>query len=111
MTNDSSSLSFIFTDVPSLVKEYLESPQVSSNQASIDFTASILVFTTMTQEIAASVGFFSVPPSPLKLGPPSTALSASSLSYDILCQKYRLVKNRFDQAKAHMRERILSDKR
>ncbi|KAK5805407.1 hypothetical protein F5H01DRAFT_371163 [Linnemannia elongata] len=72
-------------DVPSLVKEYLESPRmVCSDQEGIDFTASILMFTTITQKIAAPAGVSSVQ-SPLQSATPLMASSASIMSYEPLC--------------------------
>jgi hypothetical protein len=88
--------------VPYLVKAYFESPRVvCTNKDGIDFTASILVFTTMSQEIAASTEASSL------LTPPVTPLMASptsSLSYELLFQEYKLVKDQYARAKAQKRQ-------
>ncbi|OAQ22513.1 hypothetical protein K457DRAFT_26007 [Linnemannia elongata AG-77] len=89
-------------DVPSLVKEYLESPRmVCSDQEGIDFTASILLFTTMTQEIAASAGVSSVQ-SPLQSATPLMASPASIMSYEPLCHQYKAMQ-RPTQSAGHAR--------
>ncbi|KAG0298727.1 hypothetical protein BGZ98_000089 [Dissophora globulifera] len=89
-------------DVPCLVKTYHESPRVvCTHHSGIDFTASILVFTTMSQEIAASTE----PSSLLTLSSgPATPLPASPL----LCHKYKLVKDQHAKAKAQKRQGNLS---
>ncbi|KAF9565018.1 hypothetical protein EC968_004278 [Mortierella alpina] len=52
-------------DISSLVQRYLESPLViCRDQEDIDFTASILVFTSMTQEIAVPADDIMDPPAP-----------------------------------------------
>ncbi|KAF9302439.1 hypothetical protein BGZ91_009334, partial [Linnemannia elongata] len=93
------------TDVPSLVKEYLESPRVvCRDQEGIDFTASILVFTTMTQEIAAPAGVSSVPSPSSQSVTPLTASPASILSYELLCHQYKLIKDQHARAKEQKRQ-------
>ncbi|KAF8914562.1 hypothetical protein BGZ58_005684, partial [Dissophora ornata] len=97
--------------VPSLVKEYLESPRVFCNNLDlIDFTTSILVFTTMTQEIADPAGVSSLPSPSSQPATPLTVSPASSLSYELLCQQYKLVKDQHARAKARKNETILSSK-
>ncbi|KAF9556857.1 hypothetical protein EC968_007925 [Mortierella alpina] len=54
----------------------------------IDFTASVVVFTSMTQEIAVPTDNIMVPPAP------------PSISYDVLCQRYKTIKNQHGQAEA-----------
>ncbi|KAF8923618.1 hypothetical protein BGZ47_004615, partial [Haplosporangium gracile] len=91
-------------DVPSLVQEYLESPLVvCSNQEEIDFTASILVFTTMTQEIAAPAGVIFDPPSTAQSETHLTNSPAPSMSYDMLYQQYKSIKDQHAKAKAQKR--------
>ncbi|KAG9063354.1 hypothetical protein KI688_004236 [Linnemannia hyalina] len=89
-TNYSIIKDLLDADVPSLVKEYLKSPRVvCSYQEGIDFTASILVFTTMTQEIAVPAGVSSVLLPSSQPATPLTIFPASSLSYELLCQQYK----------------------
>ncbi|KAF9536178.1 hypothetical protein EC957_012261, partial [Mortierella hygrophila] len=91
-------------DVPSLVQEYLRSPHVvGRNQDEIDFTASILVFTTMTQEIAVPAGVVSDPSSTAQSVTPLTTSSAPSMSYDVLLQQYHSIKEQHELAKAQKR--------
>ncbi|KAF9286128.1 hypothetical protein BGZ88_009218 [Linnemannia elongata] len=93
-------------DVPSLVKEYLESPRVvCRDQEGIDFTASILVFTTMTQEIAAPAGVFSVQ-WPLQSATPLMASSASIMSYEPLCH-HNAKPNRQGKHREFRRHRVI----
>ncbi|KAK3812333.1 MAG: hypothetical protein J3R72DRAFT_462984, partial [Linnemannia gamsii] len=97
-------------DVPSLIKGYLESPHmVCNNQEGIDFTASTLVFTTMTQEIAVTADVSSVPLPSLQSTTPLTASPASSLSYELLCQQYKAVKDQHSRAKEQRRLNITSN--
>ncbi|KAK5815552.1 hypothetical protein F5H01DRAFT_405658 [Linnemannia elongata] len=99
------------TDVPSLVKEYLESPRVvCRGQEGIDFTASILVFTTMTQEIAAPAGVSSVPSPSSQSVTPLTASAASILSYELLCHQYKVIKDQHARAKEQKRQGNSSSK-
>ncbi|KAF8942564.1 hypothetical protein BGZ47_006358 [Haplosporangium gracile] len=98
-------------DVPSLVEEYLESPRViCGSQEGIDFTASILVFTTMTQEIAVSADVSSALSPSSQSATPLTASPASSLSYELLCQQYKVVKDRHARVKEQKRQENLSIK-
>ncbi|KAG9071286.1 hypothetical protein KI688_005497 [Linnemannia hyalina] len=91
-------------DVPSLVQEYLRSPHVvGRNQDEIDFTASILVFTTMTQEIAVPAGVISDPSSTAQSVTPLTTSSAPSMSYNVLLQQYHSIKEQHELAKAQKR--------
>ena len=76
---------------------------VGCNQDEIDFTASILVFTTMTQEIAVPAGVISDPSSTAQLVTPLTTSSAPSMSYDVLLQQYQLFKAQDGLAKAQKR--------
>jgi hypothetical protein len=64
---------------------------VCNTQEGIDFTASTLVFTTMTQEIAVTAGVSSATP--------LTASPISSLSYELLCQQCKVVKDQHARAK------------
>ncbi|KAF8939596.1 hypothetical protein BGZ58_009202 [Dissophora ornata] len=95
-------------DVPLLVEEHLESPLVVCNQEDIDFTASILVFTTMTQEIAAPEGVSSISSPSSQSATPLVASPVPSLSYELLCQQYKLVKDQHDRAKERKRQGNLS---
>ncbi|KAF9943373.1 hypothetical protein BGZ67_000053 [Mortierella alpina] len=71
-----------------LLQEYLESPVVIwRDQDNIDFTASILVFTTMTQETAGSDGTASDPPS----------------TFQVVCQQYESIKEQYSKIKAQKR--------
>jgi hypothetical protein len=72
---------------------------VCNNQEGIDFTASTLVFTTMTQEIAVTADVSSATP--------LTASPVSSLSYELLCQQYKVVKDQYARAKEQKRLSIM----
>ncbi|KAF9153146.1 hypothetical protein BG015_004007 [Linnemannia schmuckeri] len=92
------------TDAPSLVQEYLKSPLViCSNQDEIDFAASILMFIRLTQEIAAPAGVISDPPSTAQSEAPLTNSPPPSMSYDVLYQQYKSIKDQHAKAKAQKR--------
>ncbi|CAO3565510.1 unnamed protein product [Mortierella alpina] len=77
--------------VPSLVEEYLSSPEVVlRDQDEVDFTASILVFTSMTQEVA------------VQSEAPLTD-SALPMSFEVLYQKYESIKDQYAKIKAEKR--------
>jgi hypothetical protein len=76
---------------------------VGSNQDVIDFTASILVFTTMTQEIAVPASVTSDLPSTAQSEIPFTTSAAPSMSYDWLHQQYISIKEQHDLAKTQKR--------
>ncbi|CAO3569208.1 unnamed protein product [Mortierella alpina] len=77
--------------VPSLVEEYLSSPEVVlRDQDEVDFTASILVFTSMTQEVAVQSE------APLMD-------SALPMSFEVLYQKYKSIKDQNAKIKAEKR--------
>ncbi|KAK3840981.1 MAG: hypothetical protein J3R72DRAFT_446270, partial [Linnemannia gamsii] len=82
---------------------------VCNNQEGIDFPASTLVFTTMTQEIAVTADVSSVPLPSLQSTTPVTSSPASSLSYELLCQQYKAVKDQHSRAKEQRRLNITSN--
>ncbi|KAF9126355.1 hypothetical protein BGW39_006691 [Mortierella sp. 14UC] len=109
-TNYSIIKDLLDADVPLLVKEYLENPRIVCNQEVIDFTASILVFTTMTQEISVSSGVSTVSWPSSQSATPLAGSSASSLSYDLLCLQHKLVKDKHNRGKEQKRQGALSTK-
>jgi hypothetical protein len=99
------------TDVPELIKSYLDSPLVIQNNIdNIDFTASILVFASMTQE-PTGPSSASMALSSSQSTTPMVASSASSLSYDALYREYKALKDEHNQTKAREREKVKSKKR
>ncbi|KAF9280673.1 hypothetical protein BGZ68_007096, partial [Mortierella alpina] len=77
--------------VPWLLQAYLQSPLVIwSNEDDIDFTGSLLVFTTMTQVVAQSEA------------PPMDPV-ALPMSFEVLCQQYESVKGQYASIKAEKR--------
>ncbi|KAF9983597.1 hypothetical protein BGZ75_004918 [Mortierella antarctica] len=90
--------------VPSLVQEYLESPIVIwRDQDDIDFTAPILVFTTMAQEIAVPVGTASDPPSTAQSELPLMDHATLPMSFQVICKEYESIKEQHAMIKAQRR--------
>ena len=65
----------------------------------------------MAQEIAVPAGVSSVPLPSSQSGTPLTASPASYLSYELLCQQYKLVKDQHAKAKEQKSQENLSMKR
>ncbi|KAF8933684.1 hypothetical protein BGZ47_010763, partial [Haplosporangium gracile] len=59
-------------------------------------------------EIAVPAGAFSDPSSTSQPAAPLTTSPAPSMAYDMLCQQYKLIKDRHANAKAQKHEKILS---
>ncbi|KAF9956089.1 hypothetical protein BGZ72_003026 [Mortierella alpina] len=91
------------TDVTFLVQGYLESPLVVCNdQEDIDFTASVLVFTTMTQT-AVQAGVTSDPPTTALPETPLVDHPALLMSSEVLYQQYESFKDQHAKTKAQGR--------
>ncbi|KAF9944287.1 hypothetical protein BGZ70_004833, partial [Mortierella alpina] len=94
--SDGGKKKFFEHGVPSSVRVYLESPLVIRGyQIDVDFTASILVFTTMTHEIAAA----EAPTSNV----PLIDQAALPKSLEELCQQYKSIKDQYEEIKAQRR--------
>ncbi|KAG9321060.1 hypothetical protein KVV02_000674 [Mortierella alpina] len=92
------------TNRATLVQEYLESPIVIwRDQDDIDFTAPILVFTTMTQEIAVPVGTASDPPFTAQSDLPPMDHATLPMSFQVLCKEYESIKEQHAKIKAQKR--------
>ncbi|KAF9930130.1 hypothetical protein BGZ67_005985 [Mortierella alpina] len=84
--------------------QYLESPIVIwRDQDDIDFTAPILVFTTMAQEIAVPVGTASDPPSTAQSELPLMDHATLPMSFQVICKEYESIKEQHAMIKAQRR--------